>query len=118
MGDKKDSLLENLDDRLAAAPRFGLNARALILQAAALGHDEDEHGTPPTSAGVQKENCKVAMRADGPHMGVVFCGQLPVIHAPAAFLPPCILFNIVITPQSKSEDAAPAGQLGLFWSAA
>ncbi|GAB4815725.1 hypothetical protein N2152v2_002771 [Parachlorella kessleri] len=39
------SLLEDLDERLKSAPRFGLNARALILQAAALGADEEAQVT-------------------------------------------------------------------------
>ncbi len=51
MVDDRNSLLDNLEDRLAAAPRFGLNARALILQAAALGKDEDEDGGAAMDAG-------------------------------------------------------------------
>ena len=35
-------LLDDLEQRLATAPKWGLNARALILQAAALGHGEED----------------------------------------------------------------------------
>ena len=73
------SLLENLDERLKSAPRFGLNARALILQAAALGAEDEAEDKEPGPAGMR---CFLCWQTAGASLASKVCAvSSPCYHA-------------------------------------